>query len=97
MKLRYTLRAAADIDAIGSYLLERNPAGAARVRHALHVTIDLIVAHPNAGRQQTTPKVRKLPLRRYPYVIYYTADPTRDEIVILTVRHTARRRRYRDR
>lgn len=97
MKLRYTLRAVADIDAIGSYLRERSPAGASRVRRALCTTIDLIVAHPNCGRLQTTPTVRKFPLRRYPYVIYYTADPARDEIVILTIRHTARRRQYRDR
>ena len=39
--------------------------------------------------------VRKVMTRKYLYLIYYSCDA--NEIVILTIRHSARERSYQDR
>jgi hypothetical protein len=39
---------------------------------------------------------RKLVTRRYPYLVYYTVDVAREEVVILTIQHPAREREYED-
>jgi plasmid stabilization system protein ParE len=36
--------------------------------------------------------VRKFVTRKYGYLVYYTVDETAEEIVVLDVRHPARRR-----
>ena len=49
------------------------------------------------GRQGTTIEgVRKLVARKYPYLVYYTVDEAREEIVILTIQHPAREREHED-
>jgi toxin ParE1/3/4 len=45
---------------------------------------------------QTTSGVRKLVVPKYPYVVYFTIDEAGDVIGIITIRHAARRRPYRD-
>ena len=51
---------------------------------------------PHIGRQQKVEGVRKLVTRRYPYLVYYTADDGAEEIVILAIQHPARERDYSD-
>jgi toxin ParE1/3/4 len=40
--------------------------------------------------------VRKLVIRRYPYLIYYMVDAEADELVVISIRHAAREREYSD-
>ena len=40
--------------------------------------------------------VRKLVIRRYPYLAYYVRDEASEEIVILTIQHASRRREHSD-
>ena len=49
----------------------------------------LLKAHPFAGRQTTRAYVRRLPVNPYPYLIDYRVTET--EIVIMRLRHAARR------
>jgi len=50
----------------------------------------LIEEHPEAAQEMIgRPGVRRAPLIRYPYLIYYTIDA--DEVTILRIRHAARR------
>jgi toxin ParE1/3/4 len=51
---------------------------------------------PELGRRQKVQGVRKLVVRKYPYLVYYSIDQPNDEIVILTIQHQARRREYED-
>jgi toxin ParE1/3/4 len=67
------------------------------VRDAILRSLQLLLTFPESGRRQTVPGVRKLFTRRYSYLIYYRVDRDTDEIVILTIRHPARRREYADR
>ena len=96
MKLLYTARAIADLTDIGDYLATRSPIGAERVRAAILVTLRNIIDLPFAGRRQTTDAVRKVSVRRYPYLVYYRLDEDAGEIVVLTVQHSSRRRAFSD-
>ena len=51
---------------------------------------------PEAGRRQTIEGVRKFVTSKYSYLIYYVLDPSVDEIMILTIQHSAREREYED-
>jgi toxin ParE1/3/4 len=92
VKLRFSLRATADIAAIADYLNERSSQGAASVRASIQQTLANVAAFPRLGRLQSIEDVRKVKTRRYPYLIYYRIDTEADEIVILTIQHAARER-----
>jgi toxin ParE1/3/4 len=96
MKLRFTPRAVANLVEITDYIHERNPAAAQRVRDAIYESLQNLILFPHVGRQQTTPGVRKFVTRKYAYLVYYTVDEVAEEIVILNVKHPARRREHED-
>jgi toxin ParE1/3/4 len=90
VKLRYSPRARRDLAEIADYLTALSPKGALSVERRIRKTIDLIMAFPGAGRRlDQQPAVRVMPLGRYPYLVFYTLRE--DEIVILHVRHGARK------
>jgi toxin ParE1/3/4 len=90
VRLRYSPRAARDLADIADYLTARSPRGALAVDRRIRKTIDLIAAFPSAGRQlEQRPAIRVMPIGRYPYLVFYTSR--NDEVVILHVRHGARR------
>jgi toxin ParE1/3/4 len=88
MKLRYTLRGAADLDKVLAYIEARSPQGAHRVQTRIQVIIDLLLQHPHAGQLTSKGRLRRMIASPYPYLIFYRA--TEDEIVIHGVRHSAR-------
>jgi len=96
MKLRFTPRAIANLVEITDYIHDRNPAAAQRVRDAIYESLQNLILFPRVGRRQKTPGVRKLVTRKYPYLVYYTVDEAAGEIVILNVKHPARRREHED-
>jgi toxin ParE1/3/4 len=89
VKLRYTLRAAEELDQILSYIDERSPQGAHHVKTRIEAIVDLIALHPHSGRLTNTRRLRRVVVHPYPYLIFYAA--TDDEVVIHGVRHAARR------
>jgi plasmid stabilization system protein ParE len=96
MKLRFTPRAAQDLGDIGDYICERNPQAGLRVRAAILESLQNLVLFPQVGRQQAVEGVRKLVTRHYPYLVYYTADETAEEIIIIAIQHPAREREHAD-
>jgi len=96
MKLRFTPRAVANLVEIADSIHERNPAAARRVRDAIYQSLQVLLLFPGAGRKQKAPGVRKLVTRTYRYLVYYTIDEAAEEIVILNIRHPARRREHID-
>lgn len=89
MKLRYTLRAAAELDEILSYIDERSPQGARSVKARIQAMTTLLSQHPQAGNLTSKSGLRRMVVYPYPYLIFYRA--TESEIVIHGVRHSARR------
>ena len=96
MRLRFTPRAIANIAEVSDYLLVRNPSAAERVRAAIYNSLQNLVLFPYVGRRQSIEGVRRITTRRYSYIIYYTVDDAADEIVILNVKHPARRPEFSD-
>ncbi len=96
MKLRFTPRAVQDLSAIADYVSSRNPPPALRVRAAILDCVQNLLIFPRAGRVQSVAGVRKIVSRKYPYLIYYTADDKEEEIIIVTVQHPAQEREYED-
>ncbi len=96
MNIGYTDRAVADLEAIADYLVQRSPQGARNVKAAIERTIDQLKHFPALGTRQTTEGVRKLVVSNYPYLVFYVADISADEVRILTVQHTSREREFKD-
>ena len=63
VKLRYTLRGAAELDKVLVYIEERSPQGA---RH-------LLLQHPHAGQLTSKGRLRRVVAFPYPYLIFYYA------------------------
>jgi len=88
VRIRYTVRARADLAEIRSYLMERNPRAAAAVMAAIRQRISWLADFPLMAPETDEPGVRGLPLVRYPYRVYY--DVAGEEVRILHIRHTRR-------
>lgn len=89
MRLRYTPRAAAELDEVLAYIKARSPQGARRVQARIQAIINLLLQHPHAGQLTSKGRLRRVIASPYPYLIFYQA--TEDEIVVHAVRHGARR------
>jgi toxin ParE1/3/4 len=89
VKLRYTIRAAAELDEILASIDERSPQGARHVKKRLRDVIDLLLQYPESGRLTSKGSLRRVVAYPYPYLIFYRAIDT--EVVIYGVRHSARR------
>jgi toxin ParE1/3/4 len=89
VRLRYTKRAAGQIDKALDYVEERSPQGAAHVRERLLAVVTLLQLHPHAGHATSRPGVRRFGLAPYPYFIDYRV--VGDDLIIMRFRHSARR------
>ena len=88
LRVRYTLPAMADLEAVMDYLASHSPRGATRVGARLMSLMELLPAHPRLGTRTDDPAIRRLVVTPYPYLIFYeVAD---DEIIIHAVRHAGR-------
>ena len=94
MKLRFTPRAARDRAEIADYLRDtaRRPRFVCGPRFSNRSRVWLLF--PHIGRQQDVPGVRKLITRRYRYLVYYTTDDKAEEVVVLSIQHSAREREH---
>jgi len=96
VKLRFTPRAVVDLAEIADHIRERNPKAAVRVRSSILKSLDNLKVFPRMGRKQSTPGVRKLVTRRYSYLVYYKVDMDAREVVVLSIRHPARKRKHKN-
>ena len=94
MKVRYSPRARADIEAISGFLQQRSPSGATRVLQSIYSAVRLVAEHPEAAQQTDNPEVRAIVARQYPYRVFYTVSD--DTIFVLHVRHTSRQHRMEE-
>jgi toxin ParE1/3/4 len=60
MKLRYTLRGAADLDKVLAYIEARSPQGARHVQTRIQVIINLLLQHPHAGQLTSKGRLRRM-------------------------------------
>lgn len=95
MKVVFSRLALAELDDILTFLSERSPLGAAHVERRIRQAMERMARHPEATtRVEQRPEVRRLPLGRYPYVIYYIVDP--ETVTVLRILHGARKQPWRE-
>lgn len=70
-------------------MTERSPGGARNVLAAIKLAIDGLQDFPRLGTPIDAQGRYRLPLRHYPYAIFYRT--ARNEVLILHIRHGARR------
>jgi len=88
VKVRYTLPALADLNAILDYIAAHSPQGAKRVQARIQSIIDLLSLYPFVGARMDDPTMRRLPTPPYPFLVFY--EVTETEIIVHAVRHAAR-------
>ena len=88
MNVRYTDTAATEVEEILEYISLHNRAAAIEVNARLEQTVSVLADFPDIAQMSDEPGVRRMPVGRYPLMIFYTEE--NDELVILHVRHTAR-------
>jgi len=90
MKLRFTPRAESDLVEIHDFIATENPAAADRVRSAILAKAKVAARKPYLGMQSGSSKrLRSILVTPYQYRIHYSI--TVDKLVVLHIRHTARR------
>jgi len=60
VRLRYTLRGAAELDKTLATIAEHSPHGAHRVPMRIRAVIDLLLQHPRAGRLTSKGDLRRV-------------------------------------
>jgi plasmid stabilization system protein ParE len=90
MRIRYSPRAVADLDAVHRYLTERNPVAADAVLAAIHAAVEFIRQNPHAAEATRIPGVRGKIVQGYRFNIFYRLV-TNDVIEIAHIRHASRR------
>lgn len=90
MKLRWSLRAADDLEEIFNYLLLHMPEYALPTSKQIYREIQALKQFPMSGRPSDRPNIRELVFERLPYVCIYRLET--EAIVLLHIRHTARER-----
>ena len=90
MKVSYSDTALAEVEDIFAYIATDSPAAAARVVKAVEAVIERLAIFPLSAVGTEVRGVRVAPLRRYPYLIFYSIEG--DTLFIRNIRHGARRR-----
>jgi plasmid stabilization system protein ParE len=85
MRLRYTLRAQTDLDAIFNYLDRRAPAAARAVKEVIERRISRLAEFPFMAPATDEPGIYELTIVRYPYKVHG------EEVGIMHIRDARRR------
>jgi toxin ParE1/3/4 len=89
MKVRYTETALSEISDILSFVSADNRRAASLISDQIRTTIDRLTRFRHSGRIVHEGGVRAAKVGRFPYLIFYSLGDS--ELVILHIRHTARR------
>lgn len=90
MRVVYAERAMRDIGEIYDTVATHDPRAAQRVENAIRNACERLADFPYAAPATDEPNVRRLPIVRYPYTIFYRLNPGRDLVEIARVLHGAR-------
>ena len=89
MKIRYTRRANAQLNEIHTYIADHDPKAARAVLDWIRRSIGLLVHFPYIYRRIGVEEIRVMPIRRYPYLVFYSVDQGAQEVLILRIRHSS--------
>ena len=81
MKLVWTRRALADIDAIFAYVASQNAALAERLTFEIEARVGKLAEHPEIGRPGRVDGTREFVITGTPYILPYRVQDRRVEIL----------------
>ncbi len=90
MRIVWRRQAQSDLNEITGYLLKRNPPAALDMHRSIRGRVGLLADYPGLGRPGRVAGTRELVIPGTPYVLAYTADVDKQQVVILRVLHGAR-------
>lgn len=89
MKLVFAVSARQDIADIYSYITQQNAAAAQRVEDRIRATCEALRDFPYASIATDELGVRRVPLVRYPYSIYFRVNEASKQVEIIRVIHAS--------
>jgi toxin ParE1/3/4 len=92
MRLTFYRRAARQVDEIFHDIASDKPSAAQKVVDRIYEVAQRAAANPGSGRSTTAPGIRMFVVNPYPYLLYFRRRG--DEVCVLRVVHTARRRQF---
>ncbi len=92
LTVRYTPTARSDIKRILDYIGDQSPQTRGSLEIQFQTVFDLLRSYPFAGAKTSRARLRRRVVAGYPYVIFYRVQLS--ALVIIAVRHTARRPRF---
>lgn len=92
MKVRFTLEALTHMDAIHSYIEDRNPQAARRVMGRIRAAVKRLGEFPRIGHPGLVTGTLEWVVRGLPYIIVHELHAQSDEVVVLGVFHGAQDR-----
>lgn len=92
MRVRYTRQAQLDPADIHDHIATDNPPAARRLEDYIRAAVAMIETYPGLGITTDEPDVRRLPIGRFPYTVFYQIAHSESEVHILRVTHAARLR-----
>ena len=95
LKLIYTERARRDIAEIFDYIAQRNPTAAQHVEDEIRSTCAGLGFFPFASAETDEPRIRRIPVVRYPYTIFFRVVESGGIVEIARVVHAKRVRSLR--
>lgn len=87
MKLRFTPRAAADLEAIHTYIAADNPDAARQVVARIMASAEMIEIFPKLGHEGHVAGTQEHVVPGLPYVIVFRIEPDRDRIAVVGIYH----------
>jgi plasmid stabilization system protein ParE len=89
VKLVVTSSAADDLARLRKFQIDKNPSAARRAVAVIADAIDSLAIFPDRGKPSEVDGLRELivPFGRSAYVVRFTHDPHRQEIVVLRIWH----------
>jgi plasmid stabilization system protein ParE len=91
MKCRYTRTAEIEFEASVDYLIEHAPHVAGKFADSIDEAIEQILEFPHSAQQTEKAGVYRKYVRAFRTSIFYAVDAKSNELVILNIRHAARR------
>jgi len=90
MTLVYAPRARQDIAEIFDAVALHSPSAAHRIEDAIRLNCERLADFPRSAVATDQPGVRRLPVVRYPYAIFYRVGAVREDVEIVRVVHSSR-------
>jgi toxin ParE1/3/4 len=91
MRVLLTKVAVRQLEAILAYVAAQNPSAAQRIAARVEEIKEFLNANPHAGYKLPRGRLRRFPVRPFPYLIYF--EVSGQTVRIVRIRHAARYRR----